>query len=636
MSGQPHLLAITACPSGVAHTYMAAENLERAAKGLGYTMDVETHGSIGVEGTFAPEAIARAEAIIIAADSRIDLSRFAGKRVVVTGVSEGIHQPEQLIKRGLAAEPLALAQSASGASQTQQRQGIYRVLMNGVSHMIPFVVTGGLLIAIAYGIGGAPGPTGLVIPEGSFWGTLAGLGGLGFTLMVPVLSGYIAYAIADRPGLAPGMITGLLAMTPALYNSESGAGFIGGIVTGLMSGYVALGIKKIPTHKYLAPIWPIIVIPIGTSLIVGLAFIFILGGPIAAIFAGLTSWLAGMQGVAPVLLGLILGAMIGFDMGGPVNKVAFLFAGGLIATGNFAPQGMTSVAIAVPPIGMFIATLVARKLFDEEERQNGIAAVCMGFFGITEGAIPFAAAHPLAVIPANVIGSAVGAALAGVLGVTCQVMWGGLIVAVLGGVGQPILFVLCILVGSAVTAAIAIGLMGLRRPAPAAVEEAAPVVAEPEAEPQKASVLDYISEDTILLDSAAADRDSMIKELIGLGVATGQIRDAEMVLANALAREELMTTAVGEHIAIPHAKSDGVARPLVAFAKANDLDWGSPSGDAARLVFLIAVPEADAGDEHLRILAKLSRALSREEIREALSASRTKDEVLAVLRAAVD
>lgn len=642
MSGQPHLLAITACPSGVAHTYMAAENLERAAQRLGYTMDVETHGSIGIENAFSAEAIERAEAIIIAADSRIDLDRFAGKKVVVTGVSEGIHQPEQLIQRGLAAPalPRSGATATAGSSQPQQRQGIYRVLMNGVSHMIPFVVTGGLLIAIAYGIGGVPGPTGLVIPEGSFWGTLAGLGGLGFTLMVPVLSGYIAYAIADRPGLAPGMITGLLAMTPALYNSESGAGFIGGIVTGLMSGYVALGIKKIPTHKYLAPIWPIIVIPIGTSLIVGLAFIFILGGPIAAIFAGLTAWLAGMQGVAPVLLGLILGAMIGFDMGGPVNKVAFLFAGGLIATGNFAPQGMTSVAIAVPPIGMFIATLVARRLFDEEERQNGIAAVCMGFFGITEGAIPFAAAHPLAVIPANVIGSAVGAALAGILGVTCQVMWGGLIVAVLGGVGQPILFVLCILIGAAVTAAVAIGLMGLRRPTkePAAPAEQQPVQqAEPAVTQERpASVLDYISEDTIQLDSAATDRDSMIKELIALGVATGQVKDAEVVLASALAREAQMTTAVGEHIAIPHAKCDGVARPMVAFAKANDLDWGSPSGDAARLVFLIAVPEADAGDEHLRILANLSRALSRSEVRDALTAASTKAEVLTILGESVE
>jgi len=664
MSAKRHLLAITACPSGVAHTYMAAENLEQAAERLGFTMNVETHGSIGVEGTFTPEDIARAEAVIIAADSKVDLARFEGKRVVVTGVAEGIHKPEELIQRGLDAKPLA-ASGQSGTGTVKQRTGIYGILMNGVSHMIPFVVVGGLLIAIAYGIGGVPGPTGLSIPEGSFFATLAGLGGLGFSLMVPILSGFIAYAIADRPGLAPGMITGMLAMTPTLYNSKSGAGFLGGIITGLLSGVVALAIKKIPVHKYLAPIWPIIVIPIGTTLIVGLAFIYVLGGPIAAIFLGLTNWLASMQGVAPILLGVILGAMIGFDMGGPVNKVAYLFAGGLIATGNFIPQGMTSVAIAVPPIGMFIATLIARKMFDDSERQNGIAAAAMGFFGITEGAIPFAAAHPLSVIPANMIGSAVGAALAGVLGVESHVMWGGLIVAVVGGVGQPLLFVLCILVGSLVTAGLTLFLMqlGNKRKQNAATDTA--IAATPATDTataparlatsprspidvaangatsvatkvRPASVLDYISEQTILLDSKATDRDSMIKELVALGVTTGQVADPDVVFASALARENLMSTAVGETIAIPHAKSNGAASPMVAFAKAKDIDWQSPSGDKARLVFLISVPEADAGDEHLRILAKLSRALARPAVRDSLAAATTKGQVLEVLKSAVD
>jgi PTS system fructose-specific IIC component len=656
MSAERHLLAITACPSGVAHTYMAAENLEQAAQRLGYTMDVETHGSIGVEGAFKPEDIERAEAVIIAADSKVELDRFVGKKIIVTGVSEGIHKPEELIQRGLAASPLRpTGNDAKASDQPKQRQGIYRILMSGVSHMIPFVVVGGLLIAIAYGIGGVPTPGGLVIPEGSIWETLAGLGGLGFTLMVPVLSGYIAYAIADRPGLAPGMITGLLAMTPALYNSDAGAGFIGGIITGLMSGYAALAIKRIPVHKYLAPIWPIIVIPIGSTLLVGFIFIFVLGGPIAFVFTSLTAWLAGMQGVAPIALGLILGAMIGFDMGGPVNKVAFMFAGGLIATGNYMPQGMTSVAIAVPPIGMFIATLIARKIYDETERQNGIAAGFMGFFGITEGAIPFAAARPLAVIPANVIGAAVGAALAGVLGVQSQVMWGGLIVAVLGGVNQPVLFTLCVLIGGFVTALIAITLMRLtsgKKQSPpaavAAVAEATPSVASADTAPltgggtatavktRPASVLDYISEETILLGSTATDRDSMIRELVALGVGTGQVADAEVVFRSALAREALMSTAVGEGIAIPHAKSDGAARPMVAFAKADGIDWGSPSGDLAKLVFLISVPEADAGDEHLRILAKLSRALARPVVRDSLNAASAPGQVLEVLRSAVD
>lgn len=400
MSAKRHLLAITACPSGVAHTYMAAENLTQAAEKAGYTMDVETHGSIGVEGTFSADDIARAAAVIIAADSRIDLDRFAGKKVVVTGVSEGIHKPDELVQRALHAEPLKTNPAAAkGAAGPVQRQGIYSILMNGVSHMIPFVVVGGLLLAVAFGIGGVPGPSGLVIPEGSLFDTLKEVGILGFTLMVPILSGFIAYAIADRPGLAPGMITGMLAVTPAIYNSESGAGFLGGIITGLLSGYVALGVKKIPVHKYVAPIWPIIVIPVTTTLVVGGLFIFVLGGPIAAIFTGLTGWLAGMEGASAVLLGVILGLMTGFDLGGPVNKVAYLFAGGLIAAGNYFPAGMNGVAVAVPPIGMALASFLSRRYFTDGERQNGIAALFMGFFGITEGAIPFAAARPLQVIP---------------------------------------------------------------------------------------------------------------------------------------------------------------------------------------------------------------------------------------------
>jgi PTS system fructose-specific IIC component len=638
---------------------MAAEHLEQAAKKLGYTMDVETHGSIGVEGTFSADDIRRADAVIVAADSRIDLDRFGGKRVVVAGVADGIHNAEDLIRRGLAAEPLPAPSSGEARPRAvQPRQGIYPILMNGVSHMIPFVVVGGLLLAVAFGIGGVPGPSGLVIPEGSVFETLKEVGVLGFTLMVPILSGFIAYAIADRPGLAPGMITGMLAVTPAIYHSESGAGFLGGIITGLLSGYVALAIKRIPVHKYVAPIWPIIVIPVTTTLAVGALFIYVLGAPIAAVFTGLTAWLAGMQGASAVLLGVVLGLMTGFDLGGPVNKVAYLFAGGLIAAGNFYPAGMNGVAVAVPPIGMALASFLSRRYFTDSERQNGLAALFMGFFGITEGAIPFAAARPLQVIPANMIGSAVGAGLAGFLTVECHVMWGGPIVAVVGAVGQPLLFILSLVVGSVTTALIALGLIAVTERRHVAKAQASgsadgravpsspisPVDLEPVAGgraavatvTRPASVLDYISEETIVLDSAAGDRDALIAELVGLGVRTGQVDDPAVVLTSALARESLMSTAVGEGIAIPHAKSSGAARPMVAFAKARDLDWGSPSGDPARLVFLISVPEADAGDEHLRILAKLSRALARPAVRESLTEATTAGQVLQALRAAVD
>lgn len=639
MSETKHLLAITACPSGVAHTYMAAEHLEQAARERGYTMSVETHGQIGVENPFTDEQLEQADAIIVAADKKVPLDRFGGKPVVVTSVHDGIHKPGELIDRALAAP--RHAGGGTGTTSTKERSGVYGMLMNGVSHMIPFVVVGGLLLALAFGIGGEPTPQGLVIPEDSLWNTVMQVGSLAFGLMVPILSGYIAYAIADRPGLAPGMITGLIAITPALYNAEAGAGFLGGIVTGFLSGFVALAIKKIKVHKYIQSIWPIIVIPVATTVLVGGVFIFLIGAPIAALFAGLTNFLASMQGASAILLGILLGAMIAFDMGGPVNKVAFLFAGGLLETGNYVPMGIVAVAIAVPPIGMALATLIARRLFTPVEREAGIAALFMGFFGITEGAIPFAAARPLQVIPANMIGGAVGGAVAGILTVQAQVMWGGVIDVVVGAVPEPVKFLIALAIGSATTAAVALLLMGIstrRHRNDAPTEESTTTPADPAPTPEgSASVLDYISDDLIVLDSSATTRDEIITELVERGATAGHIRDVAVVRASALAREELTSTAVGNNIAIPHAKSSGVASPMVAFARpTRGIDWDSPSDDLAELVFLIAVPKESAGDEHLRILARLSRALVHEATREALRSARTPVDVRRVLAEAID
>ena len=239
------------------------------------------------------------------------------------------------------------------------------------------------------------------------------IGELAFSLMVPELSGFIAVGIADHPGLAPGLITGLIAVNGDLYGSEASAGFIGGIVTGILSGYVALAIKKIPVHKFIAPIWPIIVIPIITTVVVGLLFIYLIGAPIASLFDALTVALAGMQGASTLVLGAVIGAMIAADMGGPFNKTAFLFGRGLIAAGNPLPMGMAATAIAVPPLAVGVATLLRRTWFNKAEKDSVIAALFMGFFGITEGAFPLAAARPLQVIPANIIGGAVAGALAG-------------------------------------------------------------------------------------------------------------------------------------------------------------------------------------------------------------------------------
>ncbi|MDY7558067.1 fructose-specific PTS transporter subunit EIIC [Cryobacterium sp. 10C3] len=654
----PHrllILGLTACPTGIAHTYMAAEKLSAAAAELGYDMKVETHGSVGVEGAFSPADIDRADAVVIAADTRIDPSRFAGKRIISVGVADGIHRPAALIREALAAAPSAAADGPDGSAgntpaPTTGRSDVggtlYRALMNGVSYMIPFVVVGGLLIAISLSLGGEATPKGLVIPEGSFWLTINQIGVLGFTLMVPILSGFIAYAIADRPGLAPGMISGWIATTGSFYHSESGAGFIGGIVTGFLVGFVALGIKKIPVHRYIKPIMPILVIPVLTTVIVGGAFVLALGQPISWVFSTMSTFLTGLQGGSAIVLGLILGAMVAFDMGGPVNKTAFLFGSALIATGNPAPMGMVAAAIAVPPLGMGLATLIRGRYFSKPEREAGIAALFMGFFGITEGAIPLAAAKPLQVIPANMLGGAVAGGIAALFAVTDSVPHGGPIVAVFGAVSGVPMYFAALLIGAVVTALVSLLLLGMsarragrhtrQAAAETSVSTAPQAVPAPAPAPAPKTVLDYIDEDTIVLDAADTDTDAMIRTLVGRMGATGRVTDAGVVIQAALAREKLGTTAVGDGIAIPHAKSDGVSAPILAFARSrHGVAWNAPDGTPATLIFLIAVPEAAAGTEHLTVLAQLSRALMKPAFRATLQAAATPADVLAALAAQV-
>ena len=645
-----HILAVTACPTGIAHTFMAAENLEKGAKELGYEISVETHGSIGVENEFTAEQLEQADAVVIAADTQIDTSRFAGIPLVSASVASGIKDPKGLIRRALESAPSA-GERHAGADATSGRtdasagrpgvmQVALKALLSGVSHMIPFVVVGGLLIALALSLGGETTAEGIQVAEGTFWGHLNALGGLSFSLMVPILSAYIAYAIADRPGLAPGMVTGMVAVTGELYGSEAGAGFLGGILTGFLSGVVALGIKKIKVHKYIAPIMPIIIIPILTTVIVGLFFIVVIGGPVAGLFAFLTEWLSGMQGTSAIVLGLILGAMVASDMGGPINKTAVLFGGGLIATGNAGPMGMVAAAIAVPPLGVGLATILGRSVFTKPEKDSGIAALFMGFFGITEGAIPLAAARPLQVIPANILGGAVAGGLAGVLGVGDHVMHGGPIVAVLGAVDNVLGFFLSLAVGLVVTAGVAlllIRLSGRGREQAAATPEApeAPVAEDPEpatATSRTIALREYMKPEAVLLDADGLDRDALIRRLAECGVGTGQIGDVDDVVTSALAREAKGTTGVGDGIAIPHAKTAGVTEPFIAFARVPaGVEWNALDGEPVTTIFLIGVPEAQAGSEHLRILSALSRALLRKPVRAALDEATTPEDVIDAL-----
>jgi PTS system fructose-specific IIC component len=623
------LLAVTACPTGIAHTYMAAEKLAQAAESRGIEMKVETQGSIGAENVLDDNDVRSADGVIVAADKDVDLSRFAGKRVLTVGVAEGIRHPDRLIEQVMSAPvhtPQAAAAPAGGGGK--ERSAAYKALMNGVSYMIPFVVVGGLLIAISLSLGGHTDPSGgLVIPKDSFWMDVNNIGVIGFTLMVPILSGYIAYAIGDRPALVPGMIGGWIANTGELYDSKAGAGFIGAIVTGFLAGYLVVGIKRVRVPKFAQPIMPIIVIPIVATTALGLFFIYVIGQPISWVFEHLTSWLSGMTGTSAVLLGAILGLMIAFDMGGPVNKTAFLFGAGLIATGNQTVMGMCAAAIPVMPLGQGLATLIRRRLYTEQERETGLAALFMGCFGISEGAIPFAAARPAQVIPANMLGGAVAGAIAGLAGVEDAVPHGGPIVAVLGAVSGVPMFFVAVLIGSVVTGLATVGLVGLGERkrglglgaatrgemaagaevalvgvgagapgaggvvAEQAVQGTAAAGAGRASEPTEAAEVGgaadaasvntasragdedvpvlsgHLSRRTVRVRLDARDKESAIREMAGLLAGSGRVADVDELVRTALRREEQGTTGLGEEIAIPHAKTDAVTAPVVGFAR---------------------------------------------------------------------
>ena len=477
-------VGITACPTGIAHTYMAAEKLEETAKETGNQIKVETQGSIGVENELTADDIREADAVVVAADTEVDLSRFDGKRVLVTGVQDGISRPAELLEQALTAptrggagaaepsdEPAAETGTTSASKDGKESVGhtLYAALMAGVSHMIPFVVCGGIMIALALGIGGKPTASGVAVPEDSFWQTILQVGTLAFSLMIPILAGFIAQAIADRPGLVVGMVSGFIANSGAQFpyltttgpgGTKTGlnTGFIGAIVIGFIAGYVAKWMRKIPWHEYVKPIVPILIVPIFGTAIVSLLYVYVLGRPLAALFNGLTHFLASMTTSSITVLAIIIGLMVSFDMGGPVNKVAFLFAGGMIAVDQGKVMGLAAAAIPVAPLGMGLATLIGRRLFTKQERDAGIAALFMGLFGITEGAIPFAAADPARVIPSNMVGGAVAAVLAGMFGVHDVVMHGGPIVGVLGACKPLLGFFTAILIGALVTAFMSLAL----------------------------------------------------------------------------------------------------------------------------------------------------------------------------------
>ncbi|QYR21841.1 fructose-specific PTS transporter subunit EIIC [Paenibacillus sp. sptzw28] len=442
------LLAVTACPTGVAHTYMAAESLLKAAREKGIPIKVETRGAVGVENEFTEQEIAEAHAIIVAADTDVAESRFAGKPVVKVPVAQAIKNPSGLIEEALNKEAASgddyIRQvEQSKAQRSSARTGAYKHLMNGVSHMLPLVVAGGLLIAISFIFG-----IHAFEQKGTFAAALMSIGGgAAFALMVPILSGFIAFSIAEKPGLAPGLVGGMLA-------SQLGAGFLGGIIAGFLAGYVALWLKKtIKLPKNFEGLKPILLIPLIATAVTGLLMVYVIGEPVKAIMDGLTHWLGAMRTSNAVLLGLLLGAMMAFDMGGPVNKAAYTFAVGLLASEIYTPMAAVMAAGMTPPLGLWLATLLAPKKFTKEERNAGKAASVLGISFITEGAIPFAAGDPFRVIPSIMVGSALTGALSMMFDATLRAPHGGIFVLLIPNtVGHLALYAVAIVAGTLVTA----------------------------------------------------------------------------------------------------------------------------------------------------------------------------------------
>ncbi|MDF2680406.1 MAG: fructose transporter subunit [Brevibacillus sp.] len=448
------IVAVTACPTGIAHTYMAADALKKKANELGIALKVETNGSGGVKNKLTEQDIAHATAVIVAADKQVEMERFAGKTVIEVRVAEGIRNPEGLLERaanqdGPIYQPkngTHQLQADSGKSSNQKRESyFYKHLMNGVSNMLPFVVGGGIIIALSFmfGIKAADPNDPSFHPFAKILMDIGG--GSAFALMIPVLAGFIAMSIADRPGFAPGMVGGMLA-------TSAGAGFLGGLIAGFLAGYVVVLLRKafsrLPVS--LEGIKPMLLFPLFGILITGFIMVFVVSGPVAAINTALGDWLKNMNSGNAVLLGLVLGAMMSFDMGGPLNKAAFTFGIAMIAEGSYTPHAAIMAAGMTPPLGLALATTLFKKKFTSEERQAGKTAYVLGASFITEGAIPFAAADPTRVIPSIMVGSAVAGGLSMYFGCTLPAPHGGLFVLpVVGNVGM---YIVSILAGTVVTA----------------------------------------------------------------------------------------------------------------------------------------------------------------------------------------
>lgn len=651
------IIAATGCPTGIAHTFMAKEALEKAAAERGLTIKVETHGQVGVENELTKSEIAGAKAVVVAADKDVQAERFAGKPMVSVGVSKAlsVEAAGKLIDRALAAKgDNTVAAAADVEDEVEEKESIghviYKHLMNGVSHMLVFVVAGGVLTAVSF-LWGITSFDSTASDYNSFAAMLKIIGGIAMNLMVPVLSAYIAESIGKRPALVPGFVAGMIAIQGLPVNAETGMidaggagvgfGFLGGIVGGFLAGYVILLLEKVfaGLPKNLDGLKAIFLYPLFSTAIVGLVMLGI-SGPMAAINTAMMDFLKGLSASGAVVLGLAIGCMCAFDMGGPVNKAAYvtgtamlteaLAAGVGTDTYNFGTNFMAAVSAAciVPPLITTFAVVVGKKYFSQEDHDAGIVNLILGCTHITEGAIPFMTKNIWPVMPIMMLGSSIASILTIMFNVHDPAPHGGFLV--LPVVENGPLWVLAILIGAVVGGIL---FVAFKKYDFEKNQKAAPVAKPVEA--PKAEAADFVKVENVFVAEDFASRDEALSFVSNQAVKAGIASDADAVMNAFLAREAEGTTGMMEGFAIPHAKSDAITEAAVIVVKDESgvTGWDTMDGAPVNVAIALLIPGAQAGTTHLKILSKVAEALMDEDFRATVKGSTDAAEIAKTINA---
>lgn len=619
------LVGATGCATGVAHTFMAQEALEKAAQKLGYTIKIETHGQTGVENHLTSDEIEAAQAVIVASDIDVGTERFAGKKLVVVPVAKGLKEPEELINKALNApvyrQDKKLQSTETVANNQTIGNKLYTSLMNGVSHMLPFVVAGGVLIAISFfwGINSAD-------PKNSEYNQFAAMlntvGSTTMNLMAPVLGAYIAEALAQRTGFVVGLAAGFITF-------NGGGGFLGAIVGGYLAVIVVWLLQKLfqplPDDKFRG-LKSIFLFPVLGVLITG-AIMYWLNTPIKAINLGLMSWLKGFENTSPVLLGIIVGMMCAADFGGPINKAAYVTGTVLLAQGNYYFMAGVSAACIAPPLATGFAVLMNPKAYTKSEKTAGYVNFLLGSTHITEGAIPFAAKHPLWNIPAFMVGSAVASVLTYLTRITVPAPHGGFIVLPL--VNKPFLWVLWIVIGAIISGALLALIAGrfAKKEAVVSSNESSTITETAQANPEDHDPSKILALNNIQVDVDVKDRDDALKYLADFAVQNNLATDAAKVLASYKQREQEGSTGMTEGFAIPHAQSAAINKSAMIILKLKKpIDWQSLDGQKIDTVISFLIPEVDS-NSHLKYLSNTAKLLTHEDFIASLKKANTPEEI---------